>query len=46
MKNLTLVSNEALDEAADHLGDWIKYGVEREVLLEDSDDDMIDTGEL
>jgi hypothetical protein len=50
-ENLALVSNKALDDAAYHVGDWIAAEVEREVLTEASDDDMIvddtiNTGEL
>lgn len=30
MNNLVLVSNEELDQAADHLGDWITLEVQRE----------------
>jgi hypothetical protein len=45
-ENLALVSNKALDEAADHVEDWIVEEVEREVPSEESDDDTIDDGEL
>jgi len=46
VENVALISNKALDEAADHVRDCIIEEVEREVPLEESDDDMIDDGEL
>jgi len=43
VENLALVFHEALDDAADHLGDWIQYEVERE--FPSDDDDTTDDGE-
>jgi hypothetical protein len=42
-ENLALVSNEELDKAAEHVGDWITFELDREVQ---SDDDAIDDGEV
>ena len=46
VENLALVLNEALDDAADHVGDWIMEEVEREFPPEETDDDIINDGEL
>ena len=46
VENLALVPNDALDQAADYVGDWITDEVEREVPPEDSDDNTIDDSEL
>jgi len=46
VENLALVSNEALNKAADHVGDWITDEVDREVRPEESHHEMTDDGEL
>lgn len=46
VENLTLVSDKALEKAAGHLADWLTEEVQREISLEDSDDDMIGDSEL
>jgi hypothetical protein len=40
VKNLALVSKETLDKAADHVDDWIREEVEREVPPEELDGEL------